>query len=666
MNPPPVTPAVRDHGRPAFGRMNGRRTPLRILLVEDSEEDARVLLEALRRGGYEPSYRLVRTREAMEDALQEHEWEVAIVDYSVPGFGGLAAISLLKARGVDLPIVVISGIAGEEPAVEAMRAGAHDYVTKNNLSRLIPIIQRELAAREDRRGRARAEATAVRLSAIHRVTEAARWKTAVESILAPVIEHTPARLALLDRDFNIVMVNSAYVAASGHSEDQLIGRNYFALYPNDSTRELFQEVRDSGKPYHAIERPIEHAAGPNRDISYSNFTLAPIADKGGAVEALVLSLVDVTPQVRERKQVEELAEEANRRLAELDATIVSIADAVFIFNPEGEISRVNPAAEAIMGFGSTGETRSYADWLAELCFETPAGRVLSPGEMPGNRAFRGETITGELLVIRWPDGRTLWVAASAAPIEARAGKTLGAVVTFTDLTALRQLQEQQEDLVRAISHDLRSPLTVVLGHGQILYQALSRGKINLRRRSSADAIILAARQMNSMIRNLADSARMEAGELELNMSAIEIPALVLDIKERLAEILDVHRVRVEAAEGLPPVLADPDRLERILTNLLTNALKYSDPNTDVTARISLQGEQVVTSVSDHGEGIPAEEISRLFQRYGRTQQSRHRQDSLGLGLYITKGLVEAHGGTIWVKSEVGKGSTFCFSLPAAG
>ena len=119
-------------------------TPLRVLIVEDSEDDASLLLRALRRGGYEPICRQVDTREAMASALEEQEWEIVIADYSMPSFSGLAALSLLRAKGLDLPFIVVSGAIGEELAVEAMKAGAHDYVMKGNLHRLIPAIEREL------------------------------------------------------------------------------------------------------------------------------------------------------------------------------------------------------------------------------------------------------------------------------------------------------------------------------------------------------------------------------------------------------------------------------------------------------------------------------------------------------------------------------------------
>jgi signal transduction histidine kinase len=122
---------------------------------------------------------------------------------------------------------------------------------------------------------------------------------------------------------------------------------------------------------------------------------------------------------------------------------------------------------------------------------------------------------------------------------------------------------------------------------------------------------------------------------------------------------------VEAPTSLPLVLADPDRVERILTNLLTNALRYSDPETAVAVRLAEGAGEVIVSVVDRGRGIPSDEIPRLFERYYRGRAGQGERESLGLGLYITKGLVQAHGGRIWVESRVGEGSAFSFTLPIA-
>src|SRR5712691_1526828 len=131
--------------------------PLRLLLVEDSEHDATLLIEHLRQGGYEPEFTRVDSAEALNKALERHEWDMVIADYTMPGFSGTAALSIVRERGLEVPFIFVSGTIGEDIAVEAMKNGADDYIIKNNLSRLIPAINRELRDAEVRRERARAE-----------------------------------------------------------------------------------------------------------------------------------------------------------------------------------------------------------------------------------------------------------------------------------------------------------------------------------------------------------------------------------------------------------------------------------------------------------------------------------------------------------------------------
>jgi len=171
--------------------------------------------------------------------------------------------------------------------------------------------------------------------------------------------------------------------------------------------------------------------------------------------------------------------------------------------------------------------------------------------------------------------------------------------------------------------------------------------------------------MNAMILDLVDSARLEANQLRMEPASVDLRSFVLDLQGRLAGALAMDRVRVQIPEGLPQVSADPNRLERILTNLLSNALKYSEPETEVFVGAERQDGMVRVWVSDSGVGIAEEDIPQLFQRFYRAKSGR-KAEGLGLGLYITRMLVEAHGGKIWVESDLGKGSTFSFTLPLAG
>ena len=358
------------------------------------------------------------------------------------------------------------------------------------------------------------------------------------------------------------------------------------------------------------------------------------------------------------------AAEAHRQAAELESIMRSMAAGVMIFAPDGRVLRMNDAAASILRLSPEERTLPPEQIWAMLRAERPDGTPLPYEEAPSSRALRGEEALN-VTVLMHPRGDTLWKLCSATPVRGAKGERLGAVATFFDITSLRQAEQLRQDILRAVSHDLRGPLTVIQGQAQRLQRLLGPTPADERIRSSLNAILASARRMNTMIQDLVDSARQEAGELRLNPVPVDLRAFLLEWKERCADALPVQRLRIQVPEGLPPVHADPDRLERILFNLISNALKYSPPDTEVTVGAARQDAEVVISVTDRGPGIPPEEQARLFQRYGRTEAGRQRGESVGLGLYITRQLVEAHGGRIWVESQPGRGSTFSFSLPIA-
>jgi len=356
--------------------------------------------------------------------------------------------------------------------------------------------------------------------------------------------------------------------------------------------------------------------------------------------------------------------ELQRQIARLDAVIASVPDGLAVYDPQGRIVRMNGVAEDLLGFALGEHTMPVSEQVARLRAETPEGRPFPVDETPLARALRGQVAQNVVMVLHRPDGQALWTLVSAAPIRTPDGTLLGAVAAFRDVTAQHELEEQREDILRAISHDLRSPLSAILGHAQLLSRQLEKANLE-RERSSAEAIAVSAERMNAMIGDLVDTARLESGQLRLNRQALGLRSFIADLLHRLGPAIEIGRICVEVPEALPPVSADPDRLERILTNLLSNALKYSPPGTQVLVTAQQRDGEIVTAVSDRGPGIPPEELRRLFQRYARTSVGEARRDGLGLGLYITRKLVEAHGGRIWVESQVGVGSTFFFSLPVA-
>ena len=171
-------------------------------------------------------------------------------------------------------------------------------------------------------------------------------------------------------------------------------------------------------------------------------------------------------------------------------------------------------------------------------------------------------------------------------------------------------------------------------------------------------------RMNVMIHDLVDAARAEGRQIELHREPVDLRAYLQEYLQRSATAISATRIQLDLPDDLPTVCADYNRLERILTNLLTNAMKYSDAGMPVLVRACRTDGEVSLSIIDQGHGIAPEDQSHLFERFFRTAGAR-KAEGIGLGLYITRQLVEAHGGRIWVESAVGKGSAFTFTLPVA-
>lgn len=481
--------------------------------------------------------------------------------------------------------------------------------------------------------------------------------------LNAVIENTDTQLALLDRDFNFLTVNYAYERGYRRSKEELIGRNHFELFPNAENQAIFERVRDTGEAVEFYAKPFVFPDQPERGVTYWDWTLVPVTEDGGSILGFAFSLTDVTEGVRARQRIAELAAEAQRRAGELDATFTAIADGIIVYSTAGEIVLTNAAARDILGYSDEEQSGPIVERLTALRVTATDGQPVPPEETPPMRALRGEVVRGQVLAIHRPPDRTVWISASGAPIRTPDGRLQGAVVTMTDITALRELQEQQEDFLRTVSHDLRAPLTVIRAQAELLDMDQEHAGLPVENRTGTQAIITAANRMNTMIQDLVDSIRFQKQRLHLECQPTDLRRFLVDLLQRTATLFDVRRVRLSVPQDVPPALADVDRLERILTNLLSNALKYSSPDTEVVVEATRRDDWIVVAVRDQGQGIAPEDLPHIFERFYRSKGQR--KESLGLGLSIAKTLVEAHGGRLWVESQLGKGSTFYFTLPVA-
>lgn len=326
----------------------------------------------------------------------------------------------------------------------------------------------------------------------------------------------------------------------------------------------------------------------------------------------------------------------------------------------GRIVQANRACERLLGLPRHALlAKSFADFVAE-------------NAMDDYHFFRQRLQSGETpLVVDLPmvraDGTPLWARIDVAAVEEMpahdAGQDTGYQMAVTDTTALHDLHEQQI-LLHIVSHDLGSPLTVIQGHLGLLDEMIGKPEQEAEMRESLTTMRRNTHRLGMMVKDLTELARIEGGQLQLNRKPIDLPLYIRTFLQRSTTIFDLGRIDLQTADNIPRVLADADRLDRILTNLLSNAQKYATPGTPIAIRVSRHGDEVLVAVSDQGKGIAPEDMPHLFQRFSRAKNER-RATGTGLGLYITRVLVEAHGGHIQVSSEVGRGSTFSFTLPVA-
>jgi len=338
--------------------------------------------------------------------------------------------------------------------------------------------------------------------------------------------------------------------------------------------------------------------------------------------------------------------------------IVAMADGLVIYTPDGKIGHINPAAERLLGLSSDDAGASIDErGLRVLAID---GKPIAPEQQPIAHALRGETVPHQVVLLEGPPphGRRP-VSVSAVPMREANGQLAGVVATFTDATALQQAREQRDEVVRMVSHDLRTPLSVLLMQAQMLQRSVPPGDRNAKR---VDTIIANGQRLATMIRDLVEMARLENGQFQLVRKTIDVQPFITGVVDRLAVTQPTDRIRLSFADGLPSLSADPDRLERILVHLLSNALKYSQAPAEVLLHASWANGLVSIAVTDHGVGISRQNLPHLFQ-HGSQSDSASRRESLGLGLSITDLLVRAHGGRIEVESELGKGSVFRVHLP---
>lgn len=343
----------------------------------------------------------------------------------------------------------------------------------------------------------------------------------------------------------------------------------------------------------------------------------------------------------------------------LDALLDSAADGILILNADLSVERVNDAFERIYAKTHdelvSGSHDEIIRWVGE-----PQGATLNESIANGWPLTPNATlyVEGDLERDLHPP---VPVGITYAPLLSPDGKLRNIIVSVRDITHFRTADEIKATFISIVSHELRTPVALIKGYAS----TLRRDDARWDKSTISDSLAVIeeeADRLSKMIDDLLDASRLQAGGLNLNRADVSLPTLAKRVAERFATQSDRHTIVTEFPDRFPVILADETRVEQVIMNLVSNALKYAS-NGEIKISGTVHPEQVVVCVRDEGPGIEAKDLPHIFDRFYRSTKAVKHTKGAGLGLYLARAIVEAHGGRIWADPKPDTGARLCFSLP---
>jgi PAS domain S-box-containing protein len=483
-----------------------------------------------------------------------------------------------------------------------------------------------------------------------------------EARFRAIFEGAAIAIAVSDGHGHLVAVNPALHNLLGYRAEEMLGQPFTAFaHPDDARADwhFFEELASGQRDqYQAEERYLRR----DGSIVWARMTVSLIRDAATGHPRFAIGMGE---DITERKQVEAafaqqfVATEAAR--SETRAILDATAEAMLLVTPDGVVRTINRRFSEMLALPEEAVcNRAFAELQPELerRFSDPAAVALLAAHIPDTE----ERFTRDLAQ-RWPVSRTLELFST--PVRSADGALLGRLYVFRDVTREREVDRMKSEFVSLVSHELRTPLTSIKGYVHFLMSG-DIGEVSGEQQAFLEVINHNADRLGGMINDFLDLARIESGHIDLAKVPVDLASLVSQVVAsfRLQFEAKQQQLVIALADDMPLVMGDTERLVQIITNLVSNAHKYTPSGGTITISTRQEGIALQLSIADTGIGLTLDEQGQLFTRFYRARnRTTQAIGGTGLGLTITKSLVEMHGGSIAIESEPGLGTTVTVTLP---
>jgi PAS domain S-box-containing protein len=355
----------------------------------------------------------------------------------------------------------------------------------------------------------------------------------------------------------------------------------------------------------------------------------------------------------------QLYTQVSREKSRLDALLDSAADGIMIMSADHKIEKCNQAFARILRKDVNDiegkEHKQIINW-----------GILQQGMTLEEAELSGWPLTAKAILyvegdLQRTSGEMVPVGITYAPLLSGEGHLINIIASVRDITHFREADEIKSVFVSVISHELKTPVALIKGYvGTLRRKDVSWDSEIVQ--DSLEVIEEEADRLTELIENLLDASRLQAGSFSLNLAEIKIDQLAVEMAERFQTQTEHHKIIVQFPEEFPVIVGDKNRIEQVFFNLLSNSIKYSPDGGDILISGQIRSEQIIVCIQDQGTGISQEDVPHIFDRFYRADEAAKNTQGAGLGLYLSRAIIEAHKGRMWVEPRPDSGARVCFSL----